>query len=267
MNQNQDIRLSQAVALTVARSGAATKDSTVYYHILQKADSFAGHTKKFKPTKLDSNNQPIDPQPDQQKVVQCKVATLLSDLVSVLSGHFDAAATRDIGNTLAKANVVINGTTVMKDVPVPYLLFLESELTNLHTQAQNIPTLSLDKSWTFDQQSGFWKSETVVTNREKKEPQIIKVFEPTEHQEGKFAAVEQSVVTGQWEHVDLSGAIPQTEKQAIIDRIRTVREAVVSAREEANATKIPVQSFASNILNYCLTGSELSTGTTVHAQA
>jgi hypothetical protein len=76
--------------------------------------------------------------------------------------------------------------------------------------------------------------------------------------------VKRPEITGQWEHQDISGAIPLTEKQKIVDRIRQVKEAVVAAREQANATEVKPQSLAGPILEFCLNGTKPA-GTTVPA--
>lgn len=263
---SKSLLLSQAVALAVSRSGSAEKDTTSHYHLFQKPDLFNGHSKVFKPTKFDESNQPVDPQPDQSKTVQYKVADILGSTIESLAPMMDAVATRDFGNSTAVGDVVIEGVTVVKGAPVPFLLFLEQQLTDLHTEVQKIPTLSLDKDWSYDQQSGLWKASTVTTNRERHVEQPVVVVESTDKHPAQWTMVKKPETTGQWEHQDLSGAMPLTEKQKLIDRIRQVKEAVVAAREQANATEVKPQSLAGPILEFCLTGKKL-TGATVPAQA
>lgn len=264
--QTNSILLSQAVALAVNRSGSAEKDTTQHYHLFQKPDIFNGHNKLFKPTKFDGDNNPVDPQPDSVKTVQYKVRDILSATAASLSSMMDAVATRDFGNSVATGDIVIEGVKVISNAPVPFLLYLEQQLTDLHTEAQKIPTLSLDKDWKFDQQSGMWKAATVTTNRERQIDTPTIVVEGNDKHPAQWTMVKRPEITGQWEHTDVSGALPLTEKQAIIDRIRQVKEAVVSAREQANSTKVAPQSLAGPILDFCLNGTKPA-GTTVPAQA
>jgi hypothetical protein len=59
----------------------------------------------------------------------------------------DLAATQDFANTEAKASVVVDGQTILTDVPVPYLLFLEKQLQDVKTFVLSLPVLSIDKDW------------------------------------------------------------------------------------------------------------------------
>lgn len=70
-------------------------------------------------------------------------------------------ATREWANRLAAADVVVDGTVLLPQVPVPYLLFLEKQLTDLHTFVRKLPVLDASEAWTLDPSTDSWKTDPV----------------------------------------------------------------------------------------------------------
>ena len=48
--------------------------------------------------------------------------------------------TQDVGNQQARADVVVDGQTVLANVPVTFLLFLDKQVNDLETFVTKLPT-------------------------------------------------------------------------------------------------------------------------------
>ena len=59
------------------------------------------------------------------------------------------------------------------------------------------------------------------------------------------------MTVGHWRNVKLSGAIPVTEKQALVARVEKLLRAIKEAREEANAfEEVTVPKVADMLFSY-----------------
>jgi hypothetical protein len=60
----------------------------------------------------------------------------------------------------------------------------------------------------------------------------------------------EDVTVGTWTTVKFSGAIPAQEKNQLLDRVRSVADAVKEAREEANGMDVEKKKVGEAILAY-----------------
>ena len=75
------------------------------------------------------------------------------------------------------------------------------------------------------------------THKSKKIQKPVVLYEATHEHPAQVQLAGEDVTIGHWKNVKLSGAIPVTEKQAIVARVEKLLRAVKEAREEANATE------------------------------
>lgn len=82
--------------------------------------------------------------------MQIKAEDVLRATAGTLTRLFDVTATKDWANRTAAADVVVDGTVLLAQVPVPYLLFLEKQLTDMHTFVRKLPVLDASNpgTWT-----------------------------------------------------------------------------------------------------------------------
>ncbi len=66
--------------------------------------------------------------------------------------------------------MVVDGQTLVAQVPVTYLLFLEKQLVDMQTFIKKLPTLDASESWSFDASADCWATEPVQTVKTKKIP-------------------------------------------------------------------------------------------------
>jgi hypothetical protein len=167
-----------------------------------------------------------------------------------LTQLFDVTATKDWANTRARADVVVDGQTLLTQVPATYLLFLEKQLVDLHTFVKKLPVLDAAESWTFDPSADAWATEPVQTAKTKKIPRNHVKAEPTDKHPAQVEVYYEDVVVGYWRTVKFSGALPAQRVNELLARVERLQETVKFAREEANNLEVEDGKVGERIFHY-----------------
>lgn len=239
--QNQIVAIEKGVKTTTGR------DITNLYQLIQKPDLQAGITKTYQPR--DDEGEQL---PAESKLVQVKLPVVLEDLGKHFTRLFDVVLTKDSGNMIAKADVVVEGVTIVKDAPVPFLLFLEKQLVDLQTVVRALPTLDPADSWHYDTNSGVYRTEPKGTTRGKKVPQNHVKAPPTDKHPAQVEMYFEDVIVGTWETVKLSGALPADRRNQLVERMTALIEAVKYAREQANTVEVTDRTIGAVLFGYLL---------------
>jgi len=242
-------KLNQIVALEKGLKGRVKEATTRIYHLLQKGDSFAGLTRTYQPK--DEEGEQI---PSERKLVQATVMGQLGEAAEKLANLFDVVATKEWGNTHATADVKIGDKVIVESAPVPYLLFLEKELTDWRTMVTKIPTLSLEQTWVFDEGNQQYRAEPTQTIRTKKVPKVLEMAKATDKHPAQVQVYNEDVPVGVWTQTLFSGAVPAKQRAALIERANLLIDAVKTAREEANSAEISQQAVSAPVFAYLLQG-------------
>jgi hypothetical protein len=238
-------KLNQIIAVAAGKKSQAGKAITEAYQSLQKTTLLEGISRTYKPK--DDEGEPLPP---ERTLVQLKVWDALRGVAASLTELFDVVATQDAANCKAKANVTVDGTAVLRDVPVTTLLFLEKQLVDLHTFVEKLPTLDPGEAWSFNADVDQYSSEPYQTTKTKK---VMKNHVKAEATKGHPAQVEtytEDVIVGHWTTVKFSGAVPAKEKNEMLARVRALQEAVKLAREEANGLEVEPRKMGAAVLQY-----------------
>jgi hypothetical protein len=238
-------KLNQIIALTAGKKSQAHKAITDAYQNLQKTATLEGISRTYKPR--DDEGEQFPP---EKKLVQLRVYDAVRGIVGGLTELFDVVATQDRANCLAKANVVVDGGTILKDVPVTTLLFLEKQLVDIHTFVEKLPTLDPGEAWSYNTDVDHYASESYQTTKTKKVMKNHVKAEATKEHPAQVETYTEDVVVGYWTTVKFSGSIPAKEKNDILDRVRKLQEAVKLAREEANGMEVETRKVGGGVLQY-----------------
>lgn len=224
--------LHQVIAVEKGVAQQARADFTGLHRLLGK-DVLSGLIRTYQP-RVDGGEQ----LPPEQGHVQVQVPAVLRAAAAALTRMFDVAAAKEWGNTTARADVVVDGQTLLEAVPVCYLLFLEKQLVDLHTFVAALPTLDEAKRWSLDPATNQWATEPVQIAVTKKLPQNHVLAAATDKHPAQVHLYHEDVVVGYWTKVEFSGALPAAEAQALLGRVNTLARAVKYAREQANNTVV-----------------------------
>ncbi len=238
-------KLNQILAIEKGKKTKLHKEISELHHALQKPALVNGHKKVFTPKEEGGETFP-----DDNHRVQYRYEDVFEQISERMAVLMDVVATKDFTNCRARADVVVDGEPFLKDVPVPYLLFLEKELHDLHTFVDKMVELDQVEAWTFDENADLFRSEPVKQHRTKKLQRPIVKYEATEHHPAQTELITEDVVIGHWTTTKFSGAIPRPRKKALLDRISTLEDAVKYAREQANSIDADVQKVGKKILGY-----------------
>jgi hypothetical protein len=238
-------KLNQIIAIQNGKKTAAKDALTAAYHQIQKPDLMSGISRSYKPK--DELGEVLPP---ESKLVQVKVQDLVQQINQALVDMFDIVATQDHANCQAKADVTVDGRVLLVGVPVTTLLFLEKQLIDLHTFAEKLPVLDPGERWSFDATQDCYASEPFQSLRTKKVPKTHVKYEATKEHPAQVEMYMEDVTVGTWTTVKYSGAVPATDRNAILERIRKLQDAVKSAREEANGMETTKQKLGEAALNY-----------------
>ena len=238
-------RLNQIIAIEKGVKSKAFQTITETHHKLQKQPLLAGISRTYRPKEEDGEQLP----PEATRV-QVSVWETIAEVRKSLVELFDVTATKEWANSKATANVEVDGRTLLTDVPVTYLLFLEKQLTDLHTFVKKLPTLDPADTWEYDQNVGFYATQPVETVRTKKVPRVLVKAEATEKHPAQTEVYYEDVPVGYWRTVKFSGALPAARVGELLRRIELLQQAVKVAREEANNVDVTQEKPGDRVFAY-----------------
>lgn len=238
-------RLNQIIAVEKGIKSRSFQELTEAHHALQKPALLAGIARTYRPK--DEEGEQFPPESTR---VQVKAEELIRQTTEVLTKLFDVTATKDWANTKARADVVVDGQTLLTGVPATYLLFLEKQLVDLHTFIKKLPILDASETWAFDPSADAWATEPVQTAKTKKIPRNHVKAEATEKHPAQVEVYYEDVVVGHWRTVKFSGALPTRRVNELLERVERLQQAVKFAREEANNLEVEEQKVGERLFRY-----------------
>lgn len=232
-------KLHHILAIETATKTKVTDKLTAIYKAFQKPDLFNGHVKTFTSKDANVESTTYESLPEERKEVQQNVRHSLAIVREQQSELFDLSLKRDTTNTLAKADVVVDGTVILKDAPVTFLLWLGHQLDDLYTEVKKVPTLDPAEKWTFDGDQNLYSTRTTDQSRTKKLEVPLILHPPTKEHPAQVKSITQDVITGTWKTTKYSGAMPVDERDKLLARVEKLQNAVKQARETANDMTVP----------------------------
>lgn len=238
-------KLNQIVAVEKGIKNGANKTFTDAYHVLQREAAFNGQTRTYQPREDGG-----DKLPDESSKVQANVDDIFGEVVDALTKAFDTMATKDYGNTTAKADVVVDGNVLIAQAPPTFLLTLEKYLNDLKAVISKAPVLDPSVEWTEDEASGLHRSTPVVTTRTRKDLEAKVLYAATDKHPAQVESFTVDHVIGDYTTTRFSSALTVARRNELTDKVDKVLQAVKFAREEANNTPVERQKVGEGIFTY-----------------
>jgi len=242
------VKLNQIIAVEKGAKERTQKEFTSIHQGLAKTDPMQGISRTYQP--LTEEGEKLPP---EHKYIQVNVNERLDRIQAILVDLFDVTLTKEIGNTRAKGTVTVDGVVLLEDAPVPYLLFLEKNLTDLRAAIAALPRLDPADKWEWDEQQGFFKSAEVRTARTKKTTEFVVVQGSGVPEKGVAPQVKEvtnDVLAGYWTTIKYSATMEPTRVAELLDRTDKLIRAVKFAREEANGLEIDQAKAGSALFGY-----------------
>jgi hypothetical protein len=229
--------LNQIIAVRATVKGDTDKKLTLYDHLLLKNALLVGHSRTYTPKDDDGFRLPAE-----SSNVQVKAELILREVADDMTKLFDVTAAMDWSNQHARADVVLLGgeqpVTLLSDVPVSYLMFLEKQLSNIETLIRKLPVLDPTENWTFDPTRDVYKTEPVATVKSAKVRRNNVLAPATDRHPAQVESYSEDVPVGTWSTTKFSGALPAQRVNKMLNRVTALMQAVKFAREQANMVEV-----------------------------
>ena len=225
------LTLSQVVGrLRVAReannrAGTALRNGLKEGHV-------TGMNRSFLPD--DEEKRLLQKNANEIKAVPVKVDQSLTEDAAISAEALDWMLTQDTANCAAKADLIVDGATLLENVPVSSLLALEKYFSEYKKVIlENLPILDPARNWTWDAEQGVWKSDKEQTGAFVRTKVPLVLHQGTDKHPPQAIPDDREIHIGVWDTVIPSGAIPETRKRLLLRRadrlIAGCKEAVAVA--------------------------------------
>jgi len=191
-------------------------------HTFQDPNRLSGYER------TDSGEGPAETTRTVSESVESKLETIWK----TTEEHLNIIGQKAIGNTLARADLEVDGEVILEDVPVILLAGLEYRLKELKKALTRVPILDNHIEWEKTDegvyQAKFWEKRLKFkkTDDDKKE------------------------VVGEYRVRKQSGKMPRGDKQVIIERLDRLIVAAKIAVQRANDQDVEDIEYGSKIVDY-----------------
>ena len=241
-------KLNQINALVTGRKSETEKAVTEVYKLVQKDALFNGFERAYKPNDEEQGER----LPPESQKVQQGAWKLLQQARDKWAELWDLTLTQDAGNQKARADIVVEGRTVLKDVPVTNLLFLEKQVNDVETFVSKLPTPDPAEEWSHDPTTGLLRGRPAQSVRTKKEPTRFEKAPATREHPAQVEILYIDTPVGMWTRTQFSGCITADDKNAMLARLRKLKDAIRVAREQANLTEVEPRKCGDPLFDYIL---------------
>jgi len=219
----------------------------------QKQDHFWGSHKTLKMFNEDRENEEAAGEAHKEMVttVDDKLKYVFEHVVN----YYDAMLQKEATNQTARADLVVDGKVLAKDVPATYLLGMESRLKALRTMCESIPTLSPGVRWIPDTErgEGVYRAEhPEVTNKTEQVLRFQEVSKATNQHKAQVETWKDNVPVGRYTTEKWCGAYSPAQKSDILGRVDQLIQAVKQARQRANTAPVIKCNVGKEIVDFIM---------------
>lgn len=240
-------KLHEILAVERGQKQTLNRQQTDVYHKIQHAAPLTGIVRTYRPKTEDGDQLPAE-----RTDVQVRVHEEIETLSDVWERMWNIAATRDWGNTEARADVVVDGNVLIEQAPATYLLWLEKALSDVLAVINKLPTLDPAETWEFSADIDAYATQPRETHRTQKVPRVLEKAPATDKHPAQTEVFHIDEVVGYWEQTKQSGATRATVVREMRDRAEKVRDAVRVARTQANQAEVDDKRVAKPVLDFVL---------------
>lgn len=181
----------------------------------------------------------------EQKTIQTTVPKEIEWVQKHVAKAIDIGYQVDIGNTSARAEVLIEETNerLLPEMPATALMQLEHRLVDVKELIQSIKTLDPAKGFAIDPDRGrdVYKAREVRKTKTQKEDKVITLAPATDKHPAQAVTKVVDAPVGHLLEQEWSGLITPAKKSELLDQVEVAIRAVKSARGKANNLEVDVK--------------------------
>lgn len=246
--QTETVMLASMIALEPTVKRRTERDVTDLMRELKREPQMTGVERTYRPARSEDTEM----LPAEQTKVQIVAKDIVEQAFDKLADLFDVVGTRENGNSLARADIVVGDVAIARDVPVTYMLFLEKQLRDIAKFVSSIPSPDPSEQWSYDATTGVYKTPTRVTTRTKKMPFAFEKAPATDKHAAQVDKEYEDRVVGFWDKISYSGAMAADDVKKLVDRVDALQRAVKTARQKANAIEVPKVKIGRQFMDYLM---------------
>ena len=191
---------------------------------------------------------------DSHKELDDTIPSKLSYTQGHIIRYLDAVLQKERTNQNARADLIVDGVTIAKDVPATFLLGLENKLKTIRNNIyETIPTLQPGVKWERDESIGDSVYKRVHSEEKFRTKKVMKnhvIAEATKEHPAQVNVYNEDekvarIVTDTW-----CGMISTAEKSTILGRIDKLIRGVKKARQKANTTEVVKTTIGDELFTY-----------------
>lgn len=217
---------------------------------------FTGAMRTLKRVGGSPEDQAIEQANRRTKELPTTVPETVEYAMNIVAKALDTKLQKHAANQNAGADIVVNGLTLMDNVPVDYLLDLEKQIPKWKEMFAKMPTLDPSKEWKTER-THVYKTDPVMSAQTEKILYPVVLAPATDHHPAQIKESSRDQVMGTYEDIFLSGAVTSQKKADIFALCDALLVGVKEARMRANTQEAPkpavssavVTSLFTNILN------------------
>lgn len=215
----------------------------------KKTEHFTGQLRNYVPA--DDADIALD---GEDSIVVTNVKDKLDYIFKAVVEGIDLNLTKEKTNSMAFADIVVDGDMWAEMVPVNAILSAETRVKRLRNLLLTIPTLEPKESWHFTKDNGKATFKTGIKTKikTKKVQNFETVAAPTDHHPAQIKEVFTDVKAGIWETTQLSGKISPSTKSKMLSRLDKLSGILQNARERANHTEVLELKFGDKVRDFIM---------------
>lgn len=188
----------------------------------------------------------------QNLLVSATIPDSLNYMAVVLADYYDVVAQKELTNQVAKASVVIDGVTIMEDVPATFLLGLETKLKKIREVLAEVPTMAPGIAWKLAEEIGphIYKTDVVKDIKTEKSVDHKMLPQPNANIPVQYVPIDVNKNVGEYTEVNFSGLINSADKAKLIERLDTLLKEIKMARQRANNVEAAKAQVGDKMMGY-----------------
>lgn len=235
------VKMHELLAVVETIKGQATKTRTELMGTFNNKRHHFEETRKTYKSLAEGEPAKVE----EQKEIQSTIAGEIDWIYPKLISMFDVGYQIDEGNMHAKADVMIDGTVILANVPATALLRFSHYIEEVTALVKSIPTLDPAKGFKPDPDKGkgIFVARDVEKNRTKKDKKVLTLAPATDKHAAQAQLIDVDTVTGTIVEQEWSGLITTAMKADLLDRCEELTRAFQRARSKANEFAVDPQGF------------------------
>ena len=222
----------------------------------KKANHFMGMDKTLH--MFDEKDANLEPANAQHQILTTTVGAKLGYIKKDIIRWYDAFLQKEATNQDARADFIVDGTAIAKNLPAGFFLGMEKELKALRSVYESIPTLQPGIKWEEDKtlsaqdnSKGVYRNANPVKKLKTVKTIEHKVLVPAdEHHPAQITEWSENIPVGEFTEETFCGMLTPADKSAMLQRITKLIAAVRKARMRANTTEVKKMYVGKAIFKY-----------------